>query len=158
VKLTTEEMTKTETYLKETDTSKYKDLQELKNKDEQFYQKVMAEVYRDMLFLERLKKENPSLYKNIMEERTLDSACRQIIKKLKEEKDSSRIKAYKDELKNNLSKIFDLRQISREEKIKRIESDIAKLKAKNEQRKKEKSKIVDLRLSEIIGRAEGLEW
>lgn len=157
-KLLKEDLEKADKFLKENDPVKYKDIQEIKGKDELLYEKIMSEVFRDMIFLERMKKENPDLYKNIIEEKRMESSLHSILRTLKSEKNAEKIKSLKEDVKKCLSKIFDLRQAAREDRLKKLEGDIQELRKKNESRKKNKDKIVELRYMEVMGRFQDLEW
>jgi len=156
--LNSDQEKKAEEFVKGSDPAKFKDLQDLRSRDEKMYSRILAEVYMEMQFLEKVKKDNPALYQNIMEEKRLETACHAILRTIKDEKDASKLKAGKEELKKNLYKIFDLRQLAREEKIKRIEGDLQDLKKKNEMRKKNRESIVDYRLMEMIGRLHESDW
>jgi hypothetical protein len=158
VKLSKEEEQKVESFVRENDPIQYKDLQEMKSKDEFMYNRIMADMFKHVQFLEKLKKDKPEIFKCIVEERKLESSCRELVKKIRGEKDHAKIQSIKNELRNNLSRMFDLRQKAKDEKLKDLERDLKALKAKNEERKKNKDKIVDYRLQEMVNRAEGLEW
>ncbi|MDQ7824211.1 MAG: hypothetical protein RDV48_15520 [Candidatus Eremiobacteraeota bacterium] len=156
--LSNEDLERAEKFVKENDEVKYKDLQQMKAKDEMIYKRIMADIFRDMLFMEKLKKDKPELYKTLIEERRQESQCHEIIKKFKEEKDGAKQKALREELRKTLGTLFELRQKAKDERVKDIEKSLAELKKKSEERKKNKDKIVNLRLEEMLGRAQDLEW
>jgi hypothetical protein len=157
-RLEKEDLEKVEKFLKEYDPVKYKEIMTIKEKDLMLYNRIASDIARDLLFMERIKKENPEVFKSMVEEKALESSCHELAKSLRDEKDAAKIGRIKEELRQKLSRMFDLRQFAREERIKHIEKDIATLKSTQEQRKKNRDRIIDLRLNEMVGGAEGLEW
>jgi hypothetical protein len=65
-------------------------------------------------------------------------------------------KGIKENLKANLSELFDLKSKGQELRVKRMEADLAKLKKNLEKRKVNKDKIVEQRLEQLTG--EGYGW
>jgi len=153
-----ESIEKAERMLKEYDPVKYREVMAIKEKDEMLYTRVISDVARDMQFLGRMKDENPELFKCMVEEKALESSCHELLKSLRGNQDQAKVGRVKEELRKKLSRMFDLRQRAREEKIRHIERDIAELKQKQEIRKKNREKIIELRLTVMMGGAEGLEW
>jgi hypothetical protein len=62
------------------------------------------------------------------------------------------------ELENTLNKLFELRELRKEEEVKRIESDLEKTKAKMAERKLNKQIIVKRRMDQLLGKRDDLEW
>lgn len=61
-------------------------------------------------------------------------------------------------LLTTLDELFDLREMEREDEMKRMEKRLAELRESLAARKKNKSQIVDRRLLELIGKKSYLEW
>jgi hypothetical protein len=68
----------------------------------------------------------------------------------------------KDELRRAiwklLSKIFDYRQMNRQEEIEKLESKLKELKEANEQRLANKDEIVETKLNDMLGGKPEMEW
>ncbi len=158
VKLEKQDLEKVEKFLKDYDPIKYREVMAIKEKDDMLYTRIASDVFRNLQFMERLKKDNPEAFKCMVEEKALESSCHELLKSLKDGRDPAKVNRVREELRKNLSRMFDLRQAAREEKIKRIERDMAELKTKQELRKKNRDKIIELRLNMMMGGAEGLEW
>jgi hypothetical protein len=158
VTLDKQALEKVEKFLKEYDPIKYKEVMAIKERDELLFNRIASDVFRNMQFMERMKKDNPEVFKCMVEEKALESSCHELLKSLKDVRDQAKVNRVREELRKNLSRMFDLRQVAREEKIKRIERDMAELKTKQELRKKNRDKIIELRLNMMMGGAEGLEW
>ena len=68
----------------------------------------------------------------------------------------------KDELRRaiwkHLNKIFDYRQMNRQEEIQKLENKLKELKEVNEQRLANKDEIVENRMNDLLGEKPELEW
>jgi hypothetical protein len=137
---------------------RYEKMMELKSKNSFKYWKMFTGLIKKYRFLERLKEKDPENYDRRIKEIKLEEKVHELIENFKKSTNDSEKKKIKDELKNILNEIFDIRQANREADVKRIEKDLKELKDNISQRKNNKDKIIDKHLQDILGEKDSLEW
>jgi hypothetical protein len=57
-----------------------------------------------------------------------------------------------------ITQLFDLREMNRQEEVKRMEAELARLKETLVQRQKNRSSIIERRIQQLTGEAGAMEW
>jgi hypothetical protein len=145
-------------YLRENYQDRLGELMELKKNSKLLYMKKMTQAYREMRFLKDLKDQDECRYKRVADEKKLEKQVRMLVEDYWQTGDTLK----KDELRRAiwklLSKIFDYRQMNRQEEIEKLESKLKELKDANEQRLANKDEIVETKLTDMLGGKPEMEW
>jgi hypothetical protein len=133
-------------------------LNRLKHNAPAVYIERMQELYRNMHFLERLKKEDPDRYKQAVELRKLEAKSHQLARQYQESESENEKETIKKELRTVLDRLFDLKELEKEEEIKRIQNDLERLQKGVAERRANKQQIVKLHLEHLTGKAHLYKW
>jgi len=105
-----------------------------------------------------LKDQDEERYKRVADEKKLEKQVRMLVEDYWQTGDVMK----KDELRKAiwklLSKIFDYRQMNRQEEIQKLENKLKELKDVNEQRLANKDEIVETKLNDMLGGKPEMEW
>ena len=145
-------------YLKNIDSElKYK-LQEIKEQNKQKYITYLRDLHwRNMehsFMLKGREKEMLKREQQIVEYEILAESLSIEYNKAS----SSKKESIKKELQKNLSNLFDLKEMQKENEVKMLEEQIENLKDKIVSRKKNKEIIIRRRVEELIGEGDYLKW
>ncbi len=156
--LTPEQEKETMGYLQENYQDRIDELMALKKKSKLLYMRKMSQAYREMRFMKDLKDQDEERYKRVAEEKKLEKQVRMLVEDYWQTGDPMK----KDELRKSiwklLSKIFDYRQMNRQEEIEKLENKLKELKEVNEQRLANKDQIVETKLNDMLGGNPEMEW
>ena len=145
-------------YLRENYQDRLDELRELKKNRELLYMKKMSQAYREMRFMKDLKDQDENRYKRVADEKKLEKQVRMLVEDYWQTGDTLK----KDELRRaiwkHLNKIFDYRQMNRQEEIQKLENKLKELKELNEQRLANKDEIVEAKLNDMLGGKPEMEW
>lgn len=108
--------------------------------------------------LERLMETNESLYHSLLEILELERRSFDLAEKYRDTESEEEREVIKGELREILSRGFDLKQNERGERIKNLEQEITKLKNELDDRAENKDEIVKRRLESLLGEDRYLEW
>lgn len=133
-------------------------LNKLKHNAPVVYIERMQELYRNMHFLERLKEEDPDRYKQAVELRKLEAQSHQLARQYRKSESDNEKKSLKQELRTILDRLFDLKELEKEEEIKRIKNELERLQKGVAERRANKQQIIELHLEQITGKAHLYEW
>ena len=122
------------------------------------YIERIQEMYRDMHFLERLKKEDLDRYKQAIELRKLEAQSHQLALQYRENESDKEQKNLKQELRTILDRLFDLKELEKEEEIKRIQNELERLQKGVTERRANKQQITELRLGQLTGKSHLYKW
>lgn len=134
------------------------DLAKMKEENPERYRNVIRENYIKMQHLREMKKRNPEQFERVIQEQKMEREARNLAEKYRQSKDDKEKEAVKKELRKLLEKIFDLKELDKQEEVKRVEEQLNKLKEKVNKRKSERDKIIDDRLKQLTGEKEEWGW
>jgi len=155
--LTQEQETEVIQYIKEVHPEQLEGLLDLKETRPMMYRRMLSKGYREMRLMNELKERDPKRYKRVAEERTLDGNSRALARKYRSAEGTEK-ERLREEIKQILDQIFDMRQVNRVLEIERLEKKINELKNNNLERLKNKDEILKRRLTELLGEDKGKEW
>ena len=158
IQLTPEDEAESLEYLKLSNEDLYKDLIAVKESRPEFYKRALSRVFREMHYLEGLKKEDPERYEKVLDEKKLEKSTRELAKKYKKSVDDTEKEKMKAELSSMLYKLFEYRQMNRQYEIKRLEERLESLKEDMANRLDNKDEIIERRMNKLLGEDESLEW
>lgn len=124
-------------------------LQELQEKENFTYQKVLRELYGQFDNLRALEEENKELANLETEVRAIEIKLKLQEKDYKKIKDENAKKDLKAELQNQLENLFDLKVKKRELEIDSIESELDKLHDELTKIKRNKNKSIEMKLQQM---------
>ena len=122
------------------------------------YRAALKRALLEKRDLERLKENEPDLYKKrlrILELRAESFNLAENYRNAKSDGEKNRIK---EEMRNVLSKQFDLKEKEKGQRIERLEEEIARLKEELKERKTHKEEIVERRMLDLFGESNYLRW
>jgi hypothetical protein len=145
-------------YLRENYQDRMDEVMGLKTNHRLMYMRKMTQAYREMRFMKDLKDQDEERYKRVADEKKLEKQVRMLVEDYWQTGDVMK----KDELRKAiwklLSKIFDYRQMNRQEEIQKLENKLKELKDVNEQRLANKDEIVETKLNDMLGGKPEMEW
>jgi hypothetical protein len=156
--LTPEQEDEVMTYLRENYADRLDELNELKKNRDILYKKKISQAYREMRFMKDLRERDEERYKRVADEKKLEKQVRQLVEKYLKTSDTLERNNFRRRIRELLNKIFDYRQMNRQDEIEKLERKLNELKEINEQRVANKDEIVDSRLNELLGEKPELEW
>lgn len=122
------------------------------------FKNALSKAFREMRFMEALKERNPERYARVSEEKLLESQSRELAQMYRQSDDDAEKERLRKEMEDLLNKLFDYRQVNRQDEMDRLEKKLAELKEANQERLENKSEIVERRLRELLGKQKGFEW
>lgn len=134
------------------------DLENLKNRSPEAYNKRIAHASRRIKHLEHMKQNDPESFERsvqLIREQTKTRRLGKAYREAESEKEKEKIKA---DLKENLDALFDMKLAGIQSRVEELEEQMAELKKHAEERKKNKDEIVRRRLDNLTAREKGLEW
>lgn len=142
-------------YLKKLDDETRKNLEAIKKYDEKKYTELLFQSkFQSFGYaMPEMKKMDNDRSKSIW---NLELESELLALKIKKD-DGNRLDNEK-QLKTKLSKLFDLRELDRQEEVKLLEKELSELKEALQFRLKNKSEIVERRLKELTGESKYLDW
>lgn len=144
-------------YMKEVRPDQVEGLLKLKVTRPNQYRRLLSRVFREMRYLEDVKKRDPERYEILSREKRLENDSRELARKYRETDDEAEKERIKKEMLDLLDQIFDLRQANREFEIERLEKRLAEAKENNRKRLENKDQIIEQRLAELLG-ARAWDW
>jgi len=133
-------------------------LQKLKNKNPQKYQRKLIKFWLEIRHEQRLKQEDPERYRRVRKQHELDHICDNLADEYRKTKDESRKSKIRNELKIKLGELFVLREAEKEARIAELEREIERLKEMIALRRQKRDEIIEKRLIEMLGESPELEW
>jgi DNA repair exonuclease SbcCD ATPase subunit len=133
-------------------------LLELKTMNPSDYEYQLQRMYREYIFLRRLEKEEPARYEEALALRRISVQAEKTAQTYhKSESDADRSQL-KNELREILSKLFDLKEKERAAEVERIQERLSTLQREMTERRKNKVTIVENRLNQLLGKGYLYEW
>ena len=158
VKLSDEDEMKIIEFSKTIDPQISADLEDLKAKSPNRYERKIQRLYREYVFLKRLEEEEPQRYKEAIDLRRQSARAEQLAGKYKKSGNEAERAQVLTELKQILNNVFDLREKERFAEIDRIRTRLERLQKEMKERRENKSEIVENHLNKIIGKDHLYEW
>ncbi len=155
--LTSEQEQETITYLQKVRPEQSERLIRLKDLRPQQYRTFLSRAYREMRYMNEIKVNNPDRYERLRGEKQLESETQDLAAQYKRTNDDTEKEHIETEMLELLGRLFDMRQVNREEEIVRLEKRLAQLKEAQSERQSHKDEIVQRRLKELTG-DKGLVW
>jgi hypothetical protein len=156
--LTPEQEDEVMAYLRENYADRLDELNELKKKRDILYKRKMSQAYREMRFMKDLKERDEERYKRVADEKKLEKQIRLMVESYLKSSNPLKKEELRTGIRKLLNKIFDYRQMNRQEEIAKLEMKLNELKEINEQRIANKDAIVENRLIDLLGQKPELEW
>jgi hypothetical protein len=156
--LTPEQEKETMGYLQENYQDRLDELMALKKSSKLLYMRKMTQAYREMRFMNDLKNQDEERYERVADEKKLEKQVRMLVEDYWQTGDPLKKEELRKEIWKLLSKIFDYRQMSRQEEIEKLENKLKELKDVNEQRLANKDQIVETKLNDMLGGNPEMEW
>ncbi len=133
-------------------------LENLKNRSPEAYNKTIAHASRRTKRLELMGQKNPESFEctvQMIREQTKTRRLGKAYREAETEKEKEKIRA---DLKENLDTLFDMKLAEIQSRVEKLEEQMAELKKHAEERKKNKDEIVRRRLDNLTAREKGLQW
>jgi len=135
-----------------------KNLEQLRVRNPQKYERKLQNLYREYVFLNRKKEEDPELYRKAIELRKLSATVRVMANNYKKSDSDSERGKIRTKLRDTLSMVFDLKEKERVAEMDRIKKRLVRLQAEMVERQNNKDQIVENRLNKLIGKEHLYEW
>lgn len=141
----------------------------LKDRIEQarkLYQEKRFEEGRDMLRgiamqareMNELKRRDPERFRQQQQMAEMERQTVELGQKIRRATDEDIKKAAGTELKEVLTKLFDLRQQERERSLQQLEREVKEVRAALEKRKAKRDEMIQRRFDQLTGKTELMEW
>lgn len=108
--------------------------------------------------LERLHKDDPARYEREIKIRELERQTYELAESYRQAQDEATQKTMRSNLANVVAQLFDLREMNRQEEVKRMEAELKRLKETLAQRQKNRAEIIERRVQQMTGEAGAVEW
>ena len=135
--------------------NRYKELQELKEEDDQEYQEMIEDFGWDMVWYHEVKEENPKRAEALLKAEQLEDQTWGMVEKIHDMEKGKARDAEVQKLRGILAQIFVLRLQERLADVEELEEEIREVKQLVERRKKNADKIIDRHLKELLEMEEG---
>jgi hypothetical protein len=134
------------------------ELRELKMVNQGAYAERLRQILREKYHLERLQKEEPARFARESQIRELERQSRELGESYRKTQDEAARKTIRNDLANVTAQLFDLREMNRQEEVKRMEAELSRLKETLVQRQKNRMSIIERRILQLTGEAGAMEW
>ncbi len=108
--------------------------------------------------MRELKQRDPERFRQQQEMSEMERRSAELGQKIRRATDAEVKKQVTTELKELLSKLFDLRQQEREKSLQQLEREVKEVREALEKRKAKRDEMIQRRFDQLTGRAEMLEW
>ena len=134
------------------------DLQRFKLADQRRYTMRLKAGLDEKARLEFFQKDDPARYERELKIRDLERQSREFSESYRKSLDGAGRQATRANLSNVIAQLFDLREMNRQDEVKRMEADLQRLRETLEQRQKNRAGIIDRRIQQLTGEAGAMEW
>jgi len=133
-------------------------LERLRDREPDAYYHFLRELFGKMEHMEKMKEHDPEGYARMNEMHKLDRKIWELVKKQKESKTKEESEKIISQLKEALSRLFDLKQAQHKAEIEDLEKEVAKLKEFYQKNQDHKKEIIEERLKELSGKKRSFDW
>jgi len=144
--------------IRQEDPETIEQLEKKKETNPSRYYKDLTKLWRQYKHLEKLKYEDPERYKTEKRYRQLEQKSKQLARDYRKSDSEDEKAKIQDELKICLTKLFDLREKKRNDRVMDLEKEVENLKAMLKYRKEKKDEIIENRLNEMLSEDERMKW
>ncbi len=134
------------------------ELLEMKAINPRAYTVHIQNILREKHHHERLQKENPARFERESKIRELERQGQELGESYRKAQDEAARKMLRGNLASIITQLFDLREMNRQEEVKRMEAELARLKETLVQRQKNRAGIIERRIQQLAGEAGAMEW
>lgn len=145
-------------YLAQINPMEADDLQRLKLVDQQRYAMRLKMMLDEKMRLAAFQKDDPVRYERELKIRELEHQSRELAESYRKSTDETVRRTTRTNLSNAIAQLFDLREMNRQDEVKRMEMDLKRLKETLEQRQKNRVGIIERRIQQMTGEAGAMEW
>lgn len=145
-------------YLAQNYPQEAQDLPRFKPMDQRRYTMRLKAVLDEKARVEFLQKNDPARYEREMKIRDLERQSRELSESYRKSADEAARRTMRTNLNNVIAQLFDLREMNRQDEVKRMEADLKRLKETLEQRQKNRAGIIERRVQQLTGEAGIMEW
>ena len=108
--------------------------------------------------MRELKQRDPERFRQQQQMAEMERHSVELGQKIRRAADDETKKSAAAELKELLSKLFDLRQVEREKSLQQLEREVKEVREALEKRKARRDEMIQHRFDQLTGRAELMEW
>ncbi len=145
--------------IKDKNPEQYEKLMRLKEEDQELFREKLKEMMRE--FKKQGKghrRMNPETRERMQEIRKLENESRELSKQYRNAESEDEKKNIAGDLKAILVKIFDLKLLSKQKEVERVESDLKALKDLLKKREESRDEVIQNRFDELTGKTTHLRW
>ncbi|MGH7597099.1 MAG: hypothetical protein ACREOI_12150 [bacterium] len=118
----------------------------------------ISKILRERYQLERLQKEDPTRFERESKLRELERQSHELGESYRKAQDEAARKMLRSNLASVITQLFDLREMNRQEEVKRMEAELKRLKDTLAQRQQNRMSIIERRIQQLTGEAGAMEW
>lgn len=145
-------------YLAQTNPHEAEGLGRFKLANPQRYTMRIKAILDEKAMLASLQKNDPARYEREIKIRDLERQTRELSESYRKAADEAARKPIRTNLNNAVTQLFDLREMNRQDEVKRMEFDLQRLKETLVQRQKNRASIIERRIQQLTGEASAMEW
>jgi hypothetical protein len=145
-------------YLAQSNPLEAQDLQRFKLADQRRYTMRLKAVLDEKARLEFFQKDDPARYERELKIRDLERQSRELSENYRKTPDEAARKTMRTNLSNVIAQLFDLREVNRQDEVKRMQADLKRLIETLELRQKNRVNIIERRIQQLTGEAGAMEW
>lgn len=134
------------------------ELRGMKAINQRVYTDRLRQIFREKYHLERLQKEDPVRFERESKIRELERQSHELGESYRKTPDEAMRKTIRGNLANLTAQLFDLREMNRQEEVKRMEAELKRLKDTLAQRQNNRADIIERRIQQLTGEAGAIEW
>ncbi len=144
--------------LQQQDAARAHEIELLKSTEKNKYRQALEDYYIATDRMDKLKEKDPIRYEQLQKKRELEHKSHSFIEEYRATSVQKEKNKLRDELRSVLNELFDLRELDRQQEIKKLTAKIDDLKKVMNERKKRKKDIVERRLKQLLGEERELVW
>ncbi len=145
-------------YLAQRDPRALDEFNKIKGINPRIYNERLRQIWKERQRLEDLQKDDPVRYERELKIRDLERQSRELSEGYRKGQDEAARRAMRANLSNVIAQLFDLREINRQDEVKRLEAELRRLKETLDQRQKNRAGIIERRIQQLTGEAGAMEW
>jgi hypothetical protein len=134
------------------------ELRGLKMVNQRAYIERLRQILREKYHLDRLQKDDPVRFERESKIRELERQSHELGETYRKAQDETARKTARSNLVNVITQLFDLREMNRQEEVKRMEAELKRLKDTLAQRQQNRMNIIERRIQQLTGEAGAIEW
>lgn len=145
--------------IKDKNPEQYENLMRLKEENPELFREKLQEMVREFKKQgKRRRRMDPETRERMQEIRKLENESRELSKQYRNAESEDEKKNIAGDLKAILVKIFDLKLLSKQKEVERVESDLKELKDLLKKREESRDEVIQNRFDELTGKTTHLRW